>query len=111
MGVSNATWNITSGLRNDKNGSDHNKGRACDLQLYPDRNINTQYDLVCKLEKMLPYNQIIFEYRNNGTSNWIHISYSTKGNQKMAFTMVDDKTVNASGSVAPGSTGFYKFYT
>lgn len=111
MGVSGATWNITSGLRNDTNGSDHNKGRAVDIQLWPNRNINEQFELVKKLEKLLPYNQIIFEYRNNGTSNWIHISYSTNGNQGMAFTMVDDKTVDSSGKVAPGSTGFYKFYT
>ena len=111
MGISGANWNITSGLRNDKNGSDHNKGRAIDFQLWPTRSISAQYDLIKKLEKILPYNQLIFEYRNNGTSNWIHVSYSTQGNQGRAFTMIDDKTVNASGNFAPGSTGLYKFYT
>ena len=111
MGTSGANWNITSGLRNDKNGSDHNKGRAIDFQLWPTRNINDQFDLIVKLEKILAYNQLIFEYRNNGTSNWIHVSYSTQGNQGRAFTMIDDKTVNSSGKNAPGSTGFYKFYT
>ena len=107
----NATWIITSGLRNEKTGSDHNKGRAVDFHLYPSRNINELYDLVTKLEKILPYNQLIFEYRDNGKSNWIHCSYSTEGRQGMAFTMINDITVNSSGKPAPGSTGLYKFYT
>jgi hypothetical protein len=105
-----ATWTITSGLRNENSGSDHNKGMACDFHLYPNRDIAELYALVTKLEKMLPYNQLIFEYRNNGASNWIHVSYSSSGRQGRAFTMIDDKVVNASGSVASGSTGLYQFF-
>jgi len=108
---SNATWHINSGLRNETSGSDHNKGRACDFQLDPKASITTMYELCVQLEKILPYNQLIFEYRNKGTSNWIHVSYSTEGNQKKAFTMVDDRVVNSSGNSTPGSTGLYKFFT
>ena len=112
----NGTWTITSGLRNPGNvassgdGSDHNKGRACDFHLMPKKSISEMYALVLKLEKLLPYNQLIFEYRNGGASNWIHVSYSTQGNQKRAFTMVNDKPVNASGQPASGSTGLFKFF-
>jgi hypothetical protein len=113
---SNGTWKINSGLRNpgsvagSGDGSDHNKGRACDFQLHPKRSITEMYTLVMKIEKLLPYNQLIFEYRNGGASNWIHVSYSTQGNQKRAFTMVNDKPVNASGQPASGSTGLFKFF-
>ena len=103
-------WRITSGLRNEKNGSFHNKGEACDIQLIS-RNINEHYDLAIKLEKILPYNQILLEYRNKGTSVWIHLSYSMKGSMKLCSTYVDDKNVNGSGKVSHGSNGFHKFYT
>jgi predicted chitinase len=106
-----ATWKINSGLRNEKTGSDHNKGMACDFRLYPGRDTNELYDLVVKLEKMLPYHQIIFEYRDNGRSNWIHVSFSSEGRQARAFTMIDDKVVDSSGKPKAGSTGLYKFYT
>jgi|688.fasta_scaffold00052_11 predicted chitinase len=113
---SNGTWKINSGLRNpgsvagSGDGSDHNKGRACDFQLHPKRSITEMYTLVMKIEKLLPYNQLIFEYRNGGASNWIHVSYSTQGNQKRAFTMINDKPVNSSGQPASGSTGLFKFF-
>lgn len=103
-------WRITSGLRNEKGGSFHNKGEACDIQLIS-RNINEHYDLAIKLEKILPYNQILLEYRNKGTSVWIHLSYSMKGSMKLCSTYVDDKNVNGSGQVSHGSNGFHKFYT
>ena len=112
---SNGTWKINSGLRNPGNvpgsgdGSDHNKGRACDFQLHPKRSITEMYTLVMKLEKILPYNQLIFEYQNAGASNWIHVSYSTQGNQKRAFTMINNTPVTSSGK--PGTqVGLFKFF-
>ena len=102
-------WQITSGLRNETSGSDHNKGCAVDIQL-TSRNINEQYELCKKLEKMLPYHKLLFEYRNKGTSNWIHISYSSTGRMGLCSTMIDDKIVDASGTVTHGSTGINKFY-
>lgn len=110
-------WCINSGLRNGTNNSDHNKGRALDMRYNPKRSFEEMWKLAVQLEKILPYNQIILEYRKPGANfnpgpgwmNWIHISYSTEGNKKMAFTMIDDKSVDASGNVAPGSRGLFLF--
>ena len=77
------------------------------------------WQLAVDLEKMLPYNQINLEYRkagskgNAGTAwqNWIHISYSTDGNAKMAFSMIDDSVVNSSGVIQAGTRGIFLFGT
>jgi predicted chitinase len=116
---SKGAWAITSGLRNDSGGSDHAKGRAFDMQYYPKRSFKEMWQLAVDLEKMLPYNQIILEYRkpgskaNAGTAwqNWIHISYSTDGNAKMAFSMIDDSVVNSSGVIQAGTRGIFLFGT
>ena len=116
---SKGVWSINSGLRNATNGSDHNKGRAFDMQYSPKRSFKEMWQLAVDLEKILPYNQIILEYRkpgskgNQGTAwqNWIHISYSTDGNAKMAFSMIDDSVVNSSGVVQAGAKGIFLFGT
>jgi len=102
-------WNINSGLRNETGGSFHNKGEACDIQLVT-RDITEHYNLAIKLEKILPYNQVILEYRNRGASVWIHLSYSMKGSMKLCTTYIDDANVNASGKPASGSNGLHTFY-
>ena len=114
---SKGLWCINSGLRNGTNNSDHNKGRAIDLRYNPKRSFEEMWKLAVQLEKILPYNQIILEYRKPGANynpgpgwmNWIHISYSTEGNKKQAFTMIDDKSVDASGNIKPGSRGLFLF--
>ena len=101
----NGRWCINSGLRNGKNGSDHNKGRAVDLRLNPRVSHEKMLEFAKELEAILPYHQFLLEYRRPGAKgnetgawqNWIHISYNTEGNQKMAFTMLDDKTANRNG--------------
>jgi predicted chitinase len=116
---SKGAWSINSGLRNGNNGSDHNKGRALDMRYNPKRSFQEMWQLAVDLEKILPYNQIILEYRrpgaknNSGTSwqNWIHISYSTDGNAKMAFSMIDDSVVNSGGVVQAGAKGLFLFGT
>jgi predicted chitinase len=105
----NGIWNINSGLRNETGGSFHNKGEACDIQL-SSRDITEHYELAVKLEKILPYNQVILEYRNKGNSVWIHLSYSMKGSMKLCTTYIDDKNVNSSGKPASGSNGLLTFY-
>lgn len=110
-------WCINSGLRNGTNGSDHNKGRAMDFRFNPKRSFEEMWKLAVDLEKILPYNQIILEYRRPGAKfnpgpgwmNWIHISYSTETNAKMAFTMIDDAVVDQSGAKRPGSSGLFLF--
>lgn len=88
-------WLITSGFRMGTNGSDHSRGRACDVQLVG-RSKPAHFDLIQQLEKIVPYDQLILEYAGPN-SVWIHtaIKSGTKGggeNRKMAFTMKDHKT-------------------
>lgn len=106
-GGTGATWMITSGFRTEgavassKPTSDHNKGRAVDFQLL-DNTIENLFELVSKLEKVLPYNKLLMEYRSNGASRWIHCSYSTEGNVGQTYTYVDDNK---------HSTGLKKLFT
>jgi hypothetical protein len=89
-------WKINSGYRlkgvvkQESPTSDHCKGQAVDIGI-----VNGTYEKTYKLcvaaEKILPYNQLILEYRYPG-SHWMHCSYKSKGGKKMAFTMVNDKT-------------------
>lgn len=110
-------WCINSGLRGDKNGSDHNKGRALDMRYNPKRSFEDMWKLAVQLEKILPYNQLILEYRKPGAKfnpgpgwmNWIHISFSTEGNQGKAFTMIDDVSVDGKGTPVRGASGLYLF--
>lgn len=90
-------WTITSGYRlkgvvpYESPTSDHCKGMAFDIALLgTDKNAKT-YELVQKIEKVVPYDQLILEYRFPD-SVWIHVSYKPKGTRKMAFTMVNDMT-------------------
>lgn len=88
-------WKINSGYRlrgvvgNESATSQHPKGQALDIGiLLPDR-IGKTYEIIQKAEKIIPYDQIIMEYRFP-SSVWIHVSYNPNGSRKMAFTMVND---------------------
>jgi hypothetical protein len=86
-------WSFSSGYRQGASKSQHNKGQACDITLAkntPNRKEAT-YELVQQLERVVPYDQIILEYRG-ASQNWIHTSYDSTKQRKMAFTMVNDKT-------------------
>jgi hypothetical protein len=97
----NKQWKVSSGYRlkgvvkQESPTSDHCKGQAVDLAL-----INSTYDKTYALsvaaEKVIPYNQIILEYRYPG-SHWLHCSFKMTGGKKQAFTMVNDRTYQASG--------------
>ena len=95
---------VTSGWRfpgsigsNEASGSDHGKGAACDIVL---RNYGTDrrkhYDLILKLQKVLPYDQLILEYA--GSSVWIHIGHRawTPTQRGMAFTVNNYTTYDRS---------------
>jgi predicted chitinase len=95
----NRTWTINSGyrLRGLTNGesptSDHPKGRAFDIGTMPKtgdfQQFKRNYDLAVQLEKILPYDQLILEYRYPNVC-WIHVSYNGASRKKQAFTMVND---------------------
>lgn len=83
------TWRITSGYRMGIGTSDHQKGRACDIQL-TGRHKKDHFELIKKLDTLVSYDQIIFEYAGSG-SVWIHTSFRGETNRKQSFTMVDHR--------------------
>jgi predicted chitinase len=95
-------WKVTSGYRlkgvvkQESPTSDHCKGMAVDIALIlPDR-FNATYNMIQKIEALVPYDQIILEYRYKDQV-WMHLSYKSKGSRKMAFTMANDKTFQKNG--------------
>ena len=97
MGGYKKQWMVTSGYRlkgvlpQESPTSSHCKGFAIDFALMvPDRN-NKTYEIIQKIEKLIPYDQLILEYRDPNQC-WIHMGYAGKGLRKQAFTMVNDKT-------------------
>jgi len=96
IGGRNKQWKITSGYRlkgvikTESPNSSHCKGFAIDIALLlPDR-LRKTHELAGKLEKILPYDQIILEYRYQDQI-WIHMGYGTS-QRKQAFTMLNDKS-------------------
>lgn len=95
-----------------KPSSDHSWGRAVDFQIVGQQaDFQAHYDLVCKLQTMLPYDQLILEYRDAKSGSggkrivWIHCSYRGDQNRKMAFTMLNDATYKRDSNGIP--SGFY----
>lgn len=88
-------WRINSGYRlrgavgNESATSQHPKGQALDIGILLPNKAQATYEIIQKAEKIIPYDQIIMEYRYP-SSVWIHVSYTAKGSRKMAFTMVND---------------------
>lgn len=108
-------WQINSGFRSaggSTSTSDHPYGRACDITLLPydSTKAKRNFELCQAIEKVLPYDQIIMEYRSGG-SNWIHIGFrgpDTKGpgaNRKWAFTMLNDAVYKRDAKGIP--SGFF----
>lgn len=87
-------WRINSGYRLSSNvatTSQHPKGQAIDIGILLPNKADRSYEIVQRAEKILPYDQLILEYRFP-SSVWIHASYNPNGSRKMAFTMVNDAT-------------------
>jgi predicted chitinase len=110
IGGYNKLWKISSGYRlkgvvpNESPTSDHCKGLALDIALIGTDRITKTYELIQKVEKVVPYDQLILEYRFP-ESVWIHVSYKPKGTRKMAFTMVNDSTYKRDAKGIPA--GYY----
>jgi predicted chitinase len=90
-------WIVSSGYRLkgvipfESPTSSHCKGFALDIALITPDRFNKTYELVQKIEKVIPYDQLILEYRHSSQC-WIHLGYAGKGVRKQAFTMVNDST-------------------
>ena len=94
--------------------SQHPKGQAFDFQLVGKINdYQATYDFINKLASIIPYDQLILEYRDPGTSGnnrnirvcWIHCSFAYTGSRRQAFTMLNDKTYKRDSKGNPA--GFY----
>jgi predicted chitinase len=106
IGGYNKQWIITSGYRlkgvvpQESPTSDHCKGHCIDVALiHPDIN-NQTYQMIQKIEKVIPYDQLILEYRYP-KAVWMHMSYRKDNNRKMAFTMVNDSVYQRNSKGLP----------
>ena len=103
-------WAISSGYRlkgvekNESPTSDHCKGHCIDIDIILPDKFQKTYDIVQQIERAIPYDQIILEYRYPDKC-WIHISYRKDNNRRMAFTMVNDSTYKRNSAGLP--YGFY----
>lgn len=103
-------WKINSGYRlagtteGESKTSDHCKGHCVDIGImHPDK-YNKTYEMVQMLERIVPYDQIILEYRAP-SSCWIHIGYRKDNNRRWAFTMVNDSVYKRNSNGIPN--GFF----
>jgi predicted chitinase len=106
-------WQINSGYRlrgvvgNESARSQHPKGQAVDIGIYAsdrDEKYRKHFEAVQAMESLVPYDQLILEYRGRN-SNWIHVSYNGTASRRMAFTMKDDSTYRRNAQGYP--EGFY----
>ena len=75
--------------------SQHLIGCAVDLSIGGNFGYKVMFDAANKLAGILPYDQLLLEYRdrNDGRINWIHISYNNYGTpRKDLRTFLNDKT-------------------
>jgi predicted chitinase len=99
-------WKINSGYRlrgvikNESPVSEHCKGRAVDIGILLPNKEEKTYEIIQKAEKLIPYDQLILEYRYPD-SVWIHVSYNPTSLRRMAFTMVNDKTFKRNSNGSP----------
>lgn len=107
IGKVGSAWTITSGYRNNipaggSATSQHLVGLAIDFVCGANNfAYKLNYDCAVKLTEILPYDQILLEYRdpgvngnrNNQRINWVHVSYNSNGAvRKQALTFLNDKT-------------------
>lgn len=90
---------ITSGLRpmGANTSSQHPLGMAADLQ-FRNHKSGDYVEIAKSISQLVPFDQVILEYRtekriNGVPTTWIHVSYSSKGNRNMLFTMNNDKRI------------------
>lgn len=107
IGRVGSAWTITSGYRNNipaggSATSQHLVGLAVDFVCGANNfAYQVNYDVSVKLIQILPYDQLLLEYRDPGVNgnrndkriNWVHVSYNPEGTlRKQALTFLNDKT-------------------
>ena len=104
-------WNLNSGYRNyvpsgGSATSQHLIGSAVDISFGGNFGYKLMFDAANKMASILPYDQLLLEYRdrNDGRINWIHLSYNNYGPQKKDLrTFLNDKTHTAGKLVYLGN--------
>ena len=96
-------WNLNSCYRNDipaggSATSQHLIGSAADISIGGNFGYKAMFDFANKAAGMLPYDQLILEYRDRGDGRicWVHISNNNYGAPKKDLrTFLNDKTHTA----------------
>lgn len=92
---------ITSGFRRpgdvaaSSKTSDHYLGCAVDIVI-PNLDRAGHYEAIQKIQKMVPYDQLLLEYQGSKTV-WIHVSFKYKAVRSQTFTMKDHKRISDFG--------------
>jgi len=92
---------ITSGFRRPEDvvgsskTSDHYLGCAADIVI-PNFDREGHYEAIQKIQKVIPYNQLLLEYQGSNTV-WIHVSFKYVGSKQQVFTMRDHKRIGDFG--------------
>lgn len=75
--------------------SQHELGQAVDISFSKVRGAPGDrqkfYELAQEIKDLIPFDQLLLEYRNGG-SVWIHISYTSGKNRKQILTLNNDRT-------------------
>lgn len=113
IGRVGSAWTITSAYRNNVPSggsatSQHLIGCAIDFVCGSNSfAYKLNYDCVLKIAQVMPYDQLILEYRDPGVNgnrnakriNWIHVSYNNVGGgRRQALTFLNDKTYSTNFS-------------
>ena len=92
---------ITSGFRSKNEASDHDAGRAADLQFTKKTN-DDYYDIATWIEANTPYKQVLLEYakKSNGKIvTWIHVAAARNGSKSaMPIGTLVNHSANAPGA-------------
>lgn len=96
-------WSLNSGYRNyvpsgGSSTSQHLIGCAVDISIGGNYGYKAMFDAANKLASIIPYDQLLLEYRdrNDGRINWIHLSYNNYGTpRKDLRTFLNDRTHTA----------------
>lgn len=116
IGKVGSAWQMTSCYRNGVPGggsstSQHLSGSAIDISPGGNFGYKVNYDWATKLSAILPYDQMLLEYRDPGINgnknpkriNWLHISFNNYGAPaKDLRTFLNDKTYAANSLVYLG---------
>lgn len=111
LGRIGKVWNLNSGYRNyvpsgGSATSQHLIGCAVDISIGGNYGYKATFDAANKLASIIPYDQLLLEYRdrNDGRINWIHLSYNNYGTpRKDLRTFLNDKTHTAGKLVYLGN--------